>query len=554
MPSIDTVTIAYAICIVSLPVGLTVINLLARTSGLRRRLAYQAEKQLVYRLLVHRHSLFGPWNAISLLRPAILISINVFCLTFHQPPLLARSGLLTLFNLLPLFIGPYLEFVADVLGLSFSTFVSWHRWQGRMTCAMLIVHALSAVADQKPVSLDSTKGIFIYIVGSLSVLASAYCFIPFLRRRIYEICLRLHQALAALVVVGVWLHLLTMPNWPWLWIYVFLLVIALLLLVQVCLTTYRNKKLGRTLSRAYIRHVTGTILISVKLSRPVSVEAGQYVTLWIPRVGLLQTHPFVVSSWTESPQEILELFIKRRRGLTSSLLRYSEERPTPHVALVSGPHGVSVPVWDYEAVFMVATDYGIAAQAPYLRKLVHGYNNCKGRTRQIHLIWQVSSLGIVHAAESFLNPILDDDTLDQGNILDISIYYDMQQGGMTIEDLEAVAPVCLGDASLAEKPMMYTMAAPTVEKLLAKYYSAAAEGSQAMERPTRVKNFGDRARLFIGSPDLSESLYKASRMLSDTVSESSTREGDMLLLGRQKDFLPRSLYTNLYSSFRFRQC
>ncbi|KAK1506528.1 FAD-binding domain-containing protein [Colletotrichum costaricense] len=554
----EPVTAAYAICIAGLLVGIAFVNALARTTRLRRRLAHYVERQLSYRFLVHRHSFLGPWNAISLLGPTVYVGVNVFCFLFRQSATLSRSGTLTLLNLAPLFLGPSLGFVADLLGISLSHFMFWHRWQGRVASGMLVVHIFTAMADQRPVGLNQTKDVLGF-VGSLSAVSAAFCFLPFLRHHLYELCLRIHQALACLVAAGVCLHLSMMtPSRSWLWLYIYLIVAAILLLAQTCLTAYRNKMLGRTFSRAIVNHTTGTVLVSVELSRPISVEAGQYITLWIPRIGLLESHPFVVTSWDEAAQNTLELFIKPRRGFTSRLLRYSDHRAIPHLAFFSGPHGVSVPVWDYEAVFMMATDHGIAALVPYLRKLVHGYNNCKGRTRQIHLVWQVSSLGkddaplrdgrltgpgIVHAAQSFLNPILDDDTLDQGYILDISIYYDMQKKGMTVEDLGAVAPICAGDESLLEKPPMYTVTASTIAKLLTKYY--APTDGRAGDHPTRVKNFGDRARLFIGTPDVAESLWnEASRLLSHSGGQASTERGDMLLLGEYHGF---NRNTNLIS-------
>jgi hypothetical protein len=42
---------------------------------------------------------------------------------------------------------------------------------------------------------------------------------------------------------------------------------------------------------------------------------------------------------------------------------------------------------------MIATGFGIAAQLPYVKQLIHGYNNCKARTRRVHLVWQLQSIG-----------------------------------------------------------------------------------------------------------------------------------------------------------------
>ncbi|KAK1973402.1 hypothetical protein LZ30DRAFT_641862, partial [Colletotrichum cereale] len=376
-------------------VGLVLVNVLSRTSRARRRLAHLLEKHLLYRLLVHRHSLFGPWNIMSLLLPTVYMGVNAFCLAFRPSTFLSRSGHLALLNTLPLFASPCLEFTADLLAIPFRHYAAMHRWQGHVAAMLLAAHIISAMQNDKyQIQVPDGVNELLMLIGSIAMVAAAtVCFLPFFRHRIYELCLRTHQALAALAAVGVALHLLSFASQFLLWVYIYLAVTALATLMQGCLMAFRNKAMGQTLGRAYIDHVTGTVQVSIKLSRPLKFEAGQYLLLWIPRVRLFECHPFVVTSWAEAEQSIVDLFIKPQRGFTSSLVRYSHGRVVPRLALISGPHGVSVPVWDYEAVLMVATDHGISAQTPYLKKLVYGYNHCRGRTRQIHLIWQVSNLG-----------------------------------------------------------------------------------------------------------------------------------------------------------------
>ena len=127
----------------------------------------------------------------------------------------------------------------------------------------------------------------------------------------------------------------------------------------------------------------------------VMMDAGQYINVWIPSVSFwsfLQSHPFVVTNWADGKQDTLELFIQPRRGLTRELFSHgtlNERVSVPRLALFSGPHGTSVPVGEYETVVMVATGFGIAAQLPYLRKLIHGYNTYNARTRRVHLVWQL---------------------------------------------------------------------------------------------------------------------------------------------------------------------
>ncbi len=223
--------------------------------------------------------------------------------------------------------------------------------------------------------------------------------LPFLRRLSYEIFIRTHQALAALSAFAIWRHLALKPLLPRLYVYIFAVTFLSTLLLQCGFVIYRNGAIGCGYARASITHVNDTVMIRLTLSRPLKVKAGQYICLWIPRISFwsfLQSHPFVVTSWSEGKQSSLDLFIEPRGGLTRELLRHSKtdsDGSSSCLALFSGPHGISTPVGDYETVLMIASGFGIAAHLPYLKQLIYGYNACKTRTRRVHLVWQMQTLG-----------------------------------------------------------------------------------------------------------------------------------------------------------------
>ena len=162
--------------------------------------------------------------------------------------------------------------------------------------------------------------------------------------------------------------------------------------------------------------------VRIVLPRPVKVEAGQYINLWIPSVGLwswTQTHPFTVTSWSRSAQDTLELLVQPRRGLSADLLRYAPaaaQSSISFLALFTGPHGTSEDVSHYESVLVIASGFGIAAAVPYLKKMIYGYNTCTSQVRRLHLVWQVGSIGEVAAAQSLLNNLLKDDIVDEGYV------------------------------------------------------------------------------------------------------------------------------------------
>lgn len=233
--------------------------------------------------------------------------------------------------------------------------------------------------------------------------------LPAVRRFLYEPFLRLHQALAAACIYSTWRHLPSDTLLPRLYLYIPLGILLLAFLIELFFFIIRNGVFPlRPYSRASIRcdrlqqtstqGEEGTSLkFRVALTRPLGVQAGQYIILWIPAANLLswaQTHPFMVTSWSPEKQDVLELFVQSRRGLTKTIHhRTALEGCTTLTVFVSGPYGVSKSVDQYECVLAIATDFGIAGVVSYLKKLLYGYNTSTSRVRRLHFVWQVQTLG-----------------------------------------------------------------------------------------------------------------------------------------------------------------
>lgn len=142
----------------------------------------------------------------------------------------------------------------------------------------------------------------------------------------------------------------------------------------------------------------GMVQLKVHLAKPLQIEPGQFLNLWMPSVSLgacLQSHPFFVTSWSAEPQRTLDIFVQPRRGMTRDLLRLTRQGAVLENRWVvfGGPYGQTLPAGQYEKVVMVADGVVIAAQLPYLQKLIHGYHARQAFSRRIHLIWQVSDIG-----------------------------------------------------------------------------------------------------------------------------------------------------------------
>ncbi|KAI6080158.1 ferric-chelate reductase [Hypoxylon rubiginosum] len=329
-----------------------------------------------------------------------------------------RAGTLSLINLIFLYAGPHLSFLADVLGVSLYTFRRLHASAGGAALALAIFHCIVGAAERGGFSFATSQNAFAF-TAIMTLCVQAVVFPVLLRVAPYELALRLHQGLAFLFLYALWCHIRFGKWFSVVYIYMAVGLFASVCLLQLGLLLYRNR-LG--LSPARISVDNRAIRVRVHLRRPVTVEAGQYINLWVSLWSCVQTHPFTVVSWSDTPQTSLDLFIEPRRGLTQDLLRLAAYGPTTSLAIWSGPHGKVLPVDRHENILLLATGFGIAAHLPYVKKLVYHHRARRTPVRRVHLVWQMDDFDIGIAAQPLLNEALVEDSLRQDSILRISIY------------------------------------------------------------------------------------------------------------------------------------
>lgn len=139
------------------------------------------------------------------------------------------------------------------------------------------------------------------IEGAVSLAMIIISTFPVLQKRIYEIFLRTHQALAFLFVYAIWRHLPSGSVFPRLYLYVPLSILCLSAVYQVGKFLYQNSFLSSRLKpRATItckpiqppidgnkegsgkeleKDVGRILKIRVTLGRPLSIGAGQCIHL-----------------------------------------------------------------------------------------------------------------------------------------------------------------------------------------------------------------------------------------------------------------------------------
>jgi len=222
---------------------------------------------------------------------------------------------------------------------------------------------------------------------------------PPLRRSFYEFFLRLHQSLAALIAVSILLHV-PPTLLPQLYFYIatagtFVMTLAFeggLLLFRNGVLTKKMPTVGEIFKYPGSDE-NSPVQVTIMLQEPLEIKPPQHINIWIPSLGvrsLMQTHPFVVTSWTGKKQTSLELLIEPRhkwtKRLQSRAMTASGHSSGLGRVLFTGPHGISMPVDGYEYVFMVASGYGIIPQLLLLERLVQGALAHEARARRIRLV------------------------------------------------------------------------------------------------------------------------------------------------------------------------
>ncbi|KAH3208784.1 hypothetical protein KXV77_009063, partial [Aspergillus fumigatus] len=178
-------------------------------------------------------------------------------------------------------------------------------------------------------------------------------------------------------------------------------------------------------------HADDSMRIEIYLGRPVIIQPGQYIDLWVPSLNpwsWFQSASFIVTSWSTEKQSTLQLYVEcpnRPFGFTWLLLWRARRNSRRNLILFSGPHGISVPASRYETVLLVASDSGILAIRPYVDQLFHCVTKRTSKTRRLCLIWNVtrrSSIHFVIRIFGWVNKLLQNDIKDRTEMLSVKIY------------------------------------------------------------------------------------------------------------------------------------
>jgi len=163
------ITQAYAIAAGGIFLIFVLANCRPHMAQLIKHVSLFTSKHLTYPHLISRHRFLGLWTRADVLVQLIYVAANVFCLSFQAPTVSQaglRAGTLSLINMVPLFAGFHISFLADLLGVSITTYRRIHRSLGLMSFVLVLFHVLVAVTSGTSFSLATGQHLFALIVST----------------------------------------------------------------------------------------------------------------------------------------------------------------------------------------------------------------------------------------------------------------------------------------------------------------------------------------------------------------------------------------------------
>lgn len=124
---------------------LTIVHFCLTVLTFSQKLKTLIFAHLIYPFAVRRFRFIGPWSRANLMLRIAFVSVNIFCSTFRVhslPGLGTRAANLAIANMVPLFFGPHLGFLASLLGTSLDTFHQIHGSFAQASVALGTVHTV----------------------------------------------------------------------------------------------------------------------------------------------------------------------------------------------------------------------------------------------------------------------------------------------------------------------------------------------------------------------------------------------------------------------------
>ncbi|TDZ23813.1 Ferric reductase transmembrane component 4 [Colletotrichum orbiculare MAFF 240422] len=270
--------------------------------------------------------------------------------------------------------------------------LNWlHRWVARTMFVTATVHGFHFWTEWARADFIETQlRIMPFIkhgLGAWGILVWSFVsgMKPF-RGMAYEMFVVQHLVSA---VVFIWLVYVHTPTYARHYLWFTVALICFDRLARWALLAWQNARVGTSRSggkgvkrlghEVQVRAVSSsTTVVTIKHVR-FSWKAGQYLYLWLPRVGLFEAHPYTIASAHQLPEtsvsNSVQLVIRSHGGFSRRLHKFAEQRQASGkqdtlTGFVLGPFGAP-PRWDiYETMVLISASTGASFTLPILESIV----------------------------------------------------------------------------------------------------------------------------------------------------------------------------------------
>lgn len=269
------------------------------------------------------------------------------------------------------------------IGLSHERLNWLHRWVSRTLLITATIHGSFflrewTIADFVALELEIMPMVK-YGIGAWAILTWTFVSsLTPLRRLAYEFFVLQHLAAAVLLL---WILYVHVPYYAQYHVWFAIAVLSLDFVIKGALTVYCNLSWGNssTIFGHSVELVSSTSdWTEIKIKNVHFKWApGQYVYLWLPFLGPVESHPFTIANACSQDAEdsrSIHLVARAHKGFSRRLQVFAA-RPSSSagrltLGFVRGPYGVP-PAWDtYESVVLISSSTGASFTFPVLQHLV----------------------------------------------------------------------------------------------------------------------------------------------------------------------------------------
>jgi NAD(P)H-flavin reductase len=335
--------------------------------------------------------------------------------------------------------------------------LNWlHRWVSRTLLLTVTVHggffmAEWVRADFVKLELEMMPMVK-YGIGAWSILVWTFITsLSPLRSMAYEIFVLQHIAAAAVFLWLLWVHVPSYANYN---VWLAIAAISFDWILRMLLAAYRNIRLRRAPScngtkmlghKVEVR-VAGSDVTAVTIKDVhLSWKPGQHLYLWLPRLGLFESHPFTIATPYKTSKGChcneIQLAVKVQAGFSRRIHRYAQRtQESPNrslVGFIAGPYGVP-PKWEaYETLILISASTGASFTLPILESNLDNHGTiCTQRIKFLLVVRQRSHID--YYVKRLSDALANAEAV--GIILDVEIAVTGDEGSLGDDDTVRQVP------------------------------------------------------------------------------------------------------------------